>query len=62
MAIIITSLEGRRFLSRGPERRSLRAIRANHITIGTRDTSEKTTPIVPAVGGTNANTPADNPA
>ena len=56
-------LEGGRFvLSKGPERRSLLAIRANHTTIGTRDTSEKTTPIVPAVGGTNANMPADNPA
>ena len=49
-------------LSRGPERKSLLAIRANHITIGTRDASEKTKPIVPAVGGTKANTPADNPA
>jgi hypothetical protein len=55
-------LEGRGSLSRGLERKSLRAIRANHITIGTRDTNEKITPIVPAVGGTNANTPADNPA
>jgi hypothetical protein len=55
-------LEGRGVLSRGPKRKSLRAIRANHITIGTRDTSEKTTPITPAVGGTNANLPADNPA
>jgi hypothetical protein len=55
-------LEGRRFLSRVPERRSLRATRANHTTIGTRETIEKTTPITPAVGGTNVNTPADNPA
>lgn len=56
-------LEGRRsLLSRDPERKSLRAIVANHTTRGTRDMSEKTKPIVPAVGGTNANTPADNPA
>jgi arsenate reductase-like glutaredoxin family protein len=36
-------LEGRGVLSRGPKRKSLRAIKANHITIGTRDTSEKIT-------------------
>jgi predicted ester cyclase len=36
------------------------AIKANHITIGTSDTIENTTPIVPAVGGTNVNTPVDN--
>jgi hypothetical protein len=55
-------LEGRGSLSSGPERKSLLAIRANHITIGTSDTSDKTTPIVPTVGGINVNTPADNPA
>jgi hypothetical protein len=55
-------LSGSRSLSRVPERSSLRAIRDNHATRGTRDKSEKTTPIIPAVGGTNINTPADNPA
>ena len=55
------SLRGNLSLSRVPERSSLRAIRANHITIGTREPSEKITPIVPAVGGTKANTPGANP-
>jgi hypothetical protein len=55
-------LEESRFLSRVPERKSLLAIRVNHTTRGTRDKSEKTTPIIPAVGGTDINTPADNPA
>jgi hypothetical protein len=63
MLVIINydRLEGRGSLSRGPELESLRAIRANHITIGTRDKRKDYTN-VPAVGGTNANTPADNPA
>jgi hypothetical protein len=64
MLVIINydCLEARGSLSSGPERKSLRAIRVNHITIGTRETSDRIRPTVPAVGGTNANTPADNPA
>jgi pimeloyl-ACP methyl ester carboxylesterase len=55
------SLRGNLSLSRVPERSSLRVIRANHITIGRRETGEKITSIVLAVEGTKANTPAANP-
>ena len=49
-------------LSRGSECNSLLAVRVSHTTRGTRDKSEKITPIIPAVGGTNINIPADIPA
>jgi hypothetical protein len=51
-------LEGRGSLSRGPGCKSLRAIRTNHIAVGTSDMSENRRPIIPAEAGTNANTPA----